>query len=252
MAVCFPALRSGVVVVALGLVLSAAPASAQFGYTGSTHFVTVETPEGDRTEAAYIFTTLDYEAGPLRTSLTVPLVAQSLEWTDPTVGRVATGWQTGMADPTIRLDARVWAAPSSTVRLTGSVKLPVTSTEDGRSTGEVDAAVGVTVTTSRGRHSVMADVTYWMLGDPDAVTYRNVPAIYVGYARVLDRQYRWSGIVSISAAPSAIPTLGAPAQLSAALLRVVGRRAALGVSVDVGLTDQAADLAVGALWRIVF
>ena len=70
-------------------------------------------------------------------------------------------------------------------------------------------------------------------------------------ARVLDARYRWSGIVSVSAAPSAIPGFDPPAQASVAVLRVFGR-AALGVSFDVGLTDGSADFAVGSTWRFVF
>lgn len=236
------------------LVLRPTPLWAQFGYTGSAHVVRVETADGDRTDAAYLFTSLDLETGPVRTSVTLPVVAQSLRWADPNAGLVETGWQAGLADPIIRVDGRIWRhlTGASALRVSGAVKLPVASREDGFSSGKVDAAVGLSVTTSQGRNSLLADVTYWIFGDPEDMAYRNVPAVYIGYARVLDRQYRWSGILSVSAAPSAIPDLGAPAQVSAALLRAVGRRGAVGVSVDVGLTDNAADLAVGSLWRFTF
>jgi hypothetical protein len=232
----------------------ATAASAQIGYTGSLYFVRIDTAEGERTDAVYLFTSVDFERGRFRGSLTVPVIAQQSAWIDPDLGPVETGWQSGLADPTLRVDAEVWRnrTRDTTLRLSGAVKVPVASVEDGYSSGGTDVAFGLSVATFRGRNSVLADLTFWILGDPADADYRNVPAFYAGYARVLDRNYRWSGIVSVSGAPSAIAGFDPPAQVSLALLRLLGRGAALGVSFDVGLTDGAADFAVGSTWRFVF
>ncbi len=232
----------------------AAAASAQVGYTGSVYFVKIKTAEEDRTNAVYLFNSIDFESGPVRGSVTLPLIAQQSRWVDPEFGASETPWQSGLADPTVRVDVGAWQsrARDVAVRASGTVKIPAASVEDGYSSGQVDVAIGVTLSTFRGRNSVLADLTYWIVGDPPDVDYRNVPAIYVGYARVLDRNYRWSGIVSVSGAPSVIPGFDPPAQVSVALLRILGAGAAVGVSVDIGLTAGASEFAVGSTWRFVF
>lgn len=246
--------RLAVAMVAAAALLWAVPASAQIGYTGSLYVVRIDTPDGDRTDAVYFFTSLDVEHGRLRGTLTVPVVTQRSRWTDPALGPIETGWDSGLADPTLRMDVEVWRSRwrGTSVRASGSVKLPVASVDDGYSSGEVDVALGLSVSTFRGRSSLLADATYWTLGDPTAIDYRNVPAFYLGYARVLDRGYRWSGIVSVSGAGSAVRGFDAPAQVSVALLRLLGAGAAAGVSLDIGLTDGAADVAVGSTWRFAF
>ena len=242
---------AGLVAAALGW---AAAASAQVGYTGSVYFVKIRTAEEDRTDAVYLFNSIDFERGPVRGSVTLPLIVQQSRWVDPEFGVSETPWQSGLADPTVRVDARAWQsrARDVSIRASGTVKIPVASVEDGYSSGEVDVAIGVSLSTFRGRNSVLADLTYWIVGDPPDYDYRNVPAIYVGYARVLDRNYRWSGIVSVSGAPSVIPDLEAPAQVSFAVLRIIGAGAAVGFSFDIGLTDGASDFALGSTWRFVF
>ena len=241
-------------VVAAATLSWAAAASAQVGYTGSLFFVKVETTAGDRTDAVYVFNSIDVALGRFRASATLPVIAQQSAWEDYVAGPVETGWQSGLADPTLRVDAAVWRSRSrdATVRVSGTTKLPVASVDDGFSSGEIDVAVGASASLFRGRNGVLADVTYWMLGDPDGTDYRNVASFYVSFARVLDQRSRWSAIVAVSGAPSAIAGVDPAAQLSFAALRVVGRRGALGISVDVGLTDSAADVAVGSTWRFVF
>jgi len=236
------------------VLLWATAASAQVGYIGSVYFVRIGETDENRTDAVYLFNSIDVEAGRVRTSVSLPLIVQQSRWTDPELGPSVTPWLSGLADPTVRVDVEAWRGRSRTqsLRLSGSVKVPVASVEDGYSSGEVDVAFGVSYSAFRDRNSVLADVTYWWLGDPTDFDYRNVPAFYVGYARVLDRRYRWSGILSVSGAPSVIPGLDPPAQVSVAVLRVFGRGAALGFSVDVGLTGGSSEFALGSTWRLAF
>jgi hypothetical protein len=232
----------------------AAAAAAQVGYTGSVYFVRIQPSDDDRTDAVYLFNSIDFERGPVRGSLTLPLIVQQSSWVDPEFGASKTPWQSGLADPTVRADMRVWQsrARDVSVRASGTVKIPVASVEDGYSSGKADVAFGMSLSTFGGRNSVLADFTYWIVGDPPEVDYRNVPAVYVGYARVLDRSYRWSGIVSVSGAPSAIPGFDPASQVSFAVLRLLGTGAAVGFSFDIGLTGGSSDFAVGSTWRFVF
>jgi hypothetical protein len=242
---------AGLTAVAL---LWAAAASAQVGYMGSVYFVRIGDTAEDRTDAIYLLNSIDLQTGRVRTSVSLPLIVQQSRGTDPDLGPFETPWQSGLADPTVRVDLDAWQSlrRDQALRVSGSIKLPVASVADGHSSGEVDVAAGVSYSTFRGRNSLLADVTYWFLGDPQDFDYRNVPSFYVGYGRVLDRGYRWSGIVSVSAARSVIPDLDPPAQVSVAVLRVFGPGAAIGFSVDVGLTGGSSEFAVGSTWRFAF
>jgi len=239
---------------ALVVCFAATGAAQTGGYTGSIYFVTIDTADGEQADAVYILNSLDVEHGRLRASATLPWIVQRSAWAVEGDQLLDVPWQSGFADPTFRVEVEAWRtrARDAALRLSASVKAPVASVEDGFSSGEVDYALGVSWSAFRNRQSVLADFTWWVLGDPSDVDYRNVASFYVGYGRVLDRRYRWSAIVSASGAPSVIPGGTPPAQVSVALLRGFGARGALGVSFDVGLTDGAADLGVGTTFRFAF
>ena len=232
----------------------AATAQAQVGYTGSVYVLRIKTDEGERTDAVYFFNSLDVQAGRVRASMTLPLISLQSRWSDPDLGPVESGRQSGLADPMVRVDAEAWRSRRGdlSLRPSAAVKFPVAGVDDGFSSGEVDVAFGASFSMFRGRNSLLADVTYWALGDtPDAV-YRDAPAFYVGYGRVLDRNYRWSGIVSVSGSRAVTSGVDPPAQVSVALLRILGSGAAFGLSLDVGLMDGASDIAIGSTWRFAF
>jgi hypothetical protein len=233
------------------VVLQATAASAQVGYAGSVFFVRLDTAEGDRSDGLFIMNSVDGERGILRASATLPLLAQRSRWAVPDAEPIQEPWNFGLADPIFRADIGAWRsrAHDSSVRLSGSIKVPIASVDQGFSSGETDYAVGVSWSRFRGRHSVLTDVTYWVVGDTADVNFRNVPSFYVGYGRVLDEQYRWSAIVSASATPAVVPESGHPAQVGIAVLRMLGPGRALGISVHIGLNDSAADLAIGSMWR---
>lgn len=242
-------------IAAPALFLAAAPARAQTGgYIGSVYFVSADNVEGERSDAMYLLNGFDVEKGRIRASATVPFIVQRIRWTEADGAAAETPWLSGFGDPFFRVDVAVWRprARGSSFRLSASIKPPLASVTDGFSSGEVDYAFGASWSSWRGRQSVLADVTYWVVGDPPDTDLRNVPAFYVGYGRVLDSRYRWSAIVSASGSPPLAPGLGSTAQISAAVLRTVGRTGAAGVSVDVGLTGGAADIALGTTWRFAF
>lgn len=240
--------------VALVVCPAATSAAQTGGYTGSVYFVTVDTTDGERADAVYILNSLDVEHGRVRGSVTLPWIVQRTAWAVADDQPLDVPWQSGFADPTFRVEVEAWRTGTrdAALRLSASVKAPVASVEDGFSSGEVDYALGVSWSGFRGRQSVLADFTWWVLGDPSDVDYRNVASFYVGYGRVLDRRYRWSAIVSASGSPSVIAGGTPPAQVSVALLRGFGARGALGLSLDLGLTDGAADLGVGTTFRFGF
>lgn len=242
---------AGLAVAALSWSSSAA---AQVGYTGSIYFGKMETSDGERTDAVYLINAVDVQRGRVRVSATIPWVLQRSRWTDAALGPVESSWQSGLSDPTFRIDAEAWRSRGRQTRLRvgGAVKVPVADVESGFSSGETDVAMSLSLSTARGRDSLFADVTFWLMNDAPDAAYRDVPTFYVGYARVLDRGYRWSGLVSVGGGPSVIAGIRAPVQVSAALLRLLGAKGAFGISLDVGVTSGAADYAVASTWRFTF
>lgn len=217
------------------------------------YFVRADVADGVRTDAFYILNSLDVERGAIRASATIPVIAQRSVLTQPGTDDIATAWGTGVADPIFRVDATVWRATGrrTTVRLSGSVKVPLGRVEDGYSSGRTDYAVGASWSHTRGRHSLMTDVTYWVIGDPPDVDVRNVASFYLGYGRILDRSFRTSIVVSGGLTPSIVAGLPSSGQVGVGWLRAIGP-SALGVSANVGVTEGAADLALGTTWRVTF
>jgi hypothetical protein len=233
----------------------AATARAQAGYTGSVNLVRDRSDSSGSTDAVYVFNSVDVTRGRFRATATVPLVSQRIESTVvPADDTAEPAWSGGLGDPMLRADVTLLRRRTGglAVSVSGAVKIPVADAEGGTGSGEYDGSVGVTLMGARGRSSFLADVTYWVLGDPPDTIVRNVPAVYLGYATVLDRGYRWSAMFGVSSAASVVPGLAPPTQGHAGVLRMLRSGTAVGATVSVGLNDAAADLAVGAIWRVAF
>lgn len=239
--------------VALGATLPTS-AAAQAAYSGSVTFLRSRADGTTRADAIYIVNGFDAPIGRVRASVTVPMIAQQMPTATDAVSAAATNWVTGLGDVYVRADVPLSGVGSGRLAtsVNGAVKLPTADAARGLGSGETDVTIGFAVSSMRGRHSVLADVSFWMLGDSQDVEVRNVPAVFVGYGIVLDRAYRWSAVFAAAASASIIDGLPAPAQVSVGVLRVLRSGAGLGVTVGVGLTDSAAAFTVGTNWRIVF
>lgn len=242
-------------VTAVASAAAVADARAQGAYSGSVYVSRGESADGSGTTAVFWLNGVDVEWRRLRLAAMVPLVRQQITLVDTTTGdRIESEWESGFGDPMFRGDIEAWRSRSgrAAFRLSGTVKVPMASVESGRSSGATDAAVGISLFRSGARESLMADVTYWVVGDTPETAFRNSLGAYVGYGRILDQGRRWSALVSAGVAGAAVTGVRAPAQVTVALLRLVRANAALGISCDIGLTDGAADVALASSWRVGF
>jgi len=234
------------------LVAPALAAAQAVGYTGSLYAAQGRSPT-ERTDSVYVFAGIDAAAGPARLTLSVPFVRTVTTPEDSAAGETgaAAATTTGVADPLLRLDVRVWnhRARALQVGAAAAVKLPVVDAATGRGTGEADYAVGASAFTAAGRTSFLADVLYWQYGDPDGVDFANTWSYSFGAARIIGRG-RVSALGSISGFSSGIAGEPAPVSLNIGFLSLVGRGQSLAVSASVGLTDSASDFSVGTSWRI--
>jgi hypothetical protein len=239
---------------ALTIVLSVcltAPAMAQVrtAYSGAVTYVAADDGGSD---AVYVFNTVDVSRGRFRATLGLPFLSQQpLLVAVPTA---PTPWSGGLGDPTVRAEFAVGPRTGAPrlVTVSALLKIPAASVEAGLGSGEFDGAFGVTIAEWRGRHSWLLDVSYWIVGDSPDVPRRNVPAVYVGYGRLLGSANRWSVTAGLSSSAAITSGLAPPTQATFGVFRALGPRAGIGGSIGVGLTGTAARITAGANWRVVF
>lgn len=153
----------------LALVLGAAlgaglptPAAAQAAYSGSVTFLRSRADGTTRNDAIYVVNGFDAPIGHVRVSVTVPVLAQQMPTATDAVSAAATNWVTGLGDVYVRADAPLSGVGSGRLAtsVNGSVKLPTADAARGLGSGETDVTVGFAVSSMRGRHSVLADVSF--------------------------------------------------------------------------------------------
>ena len=247
----------GVMAAGIGAVLAAPPpASAQeVGYTASL-FVARSTYSTDRFTSLYFFNSVDLTAGPVRASLSLPLVRQRITTfdaaVDPATGLVTDleTTTTGLGDPLVRADVRVIddRALGLQVAVAASVKVPVVDADDGLGTGKADYGIGGTVFKAAGRTSVFADVLFWKYGDPEGLDFENSLSYSVGMGRVLGGS-RWSALVSFAGFSQGIADAAPPMQLNVAVLALAGRRQSVALTAGIGL-NEGSGFSIGTSWRI--
>jgi len=233
-----------------------APARAQeVGYTASL-FAARSTYPTDRFTSLYFFNSVDLTAGPVRASLSLPLVRQRVTTfdaaVDPATGLVTDleTTTTGLGDPLVRADVRVIDDRSLglQVAVAASVKLPVVDAEDGLGTGETDYGIGASVFKTAGRTSVYADVLFWKYGDPEGIDFEDSLSYSVGMGRVLGSS-RWSAMVSLAGFSQGVGAAAPPVQLNVAVLALAGRRQSVAVTAGIGL-NEGSGFSIGTSWRI--
>jgi hypothetical protein len=170
----------------------------------------------------------------------------------PSAGTAPTGGNDsveGIGDLRLRGE---WYALTGTTRrpwvsLLADVKAPTASENDGLGTGEIDVKGGLGIVQPIVRHtSLLADVSYTRMGDPDGIEYDNVVAVGAGLSRKLGA--RRGRYVFAYLEHRSHPIEGQDArldlQLGASTRIGEGRRNKLSGSVLAGLSDTAEDFGV--------
>ena len=152
--------------------------------------------------------------------------------------------QFGISDPVFSLSATVLSGSSTTpsIRITGSIKAPVGSVEDGFSTGAVDYSAGLATFYMPSTSFLAASANYYINGDMEELVLDNT----FGLSATIGRNWE-SGKYGLMASgfysTSAIEGVDAPVSVS---LGFAYSKNPLGVSVIVsgGLSESAPDYSV--------
>jgi hypothetical protein len=250
--------RRVAVAVACSLAGATAAQAQDVGYTASLYLSRVTFPdETDRATSIYLFNSVDLATGPVRVSISVPLVHRRSTFTDATVDATSgstgefTETTTGVADPLIRVDLRVLDDRTRGLQLgvAASVKPPLARADGGLGTGEMDVGIGGSMFTGRGNTSLFADLLFWKYGDPEGVDFQDSLSYSVGFGRIIGGS-RWSAMAALGGFSRGIDGEAGPLQLNITMLALASRRQSVAVTTGIGLNDAARGFSIGTSWRI--
>ena len=226
------------------------------GYTASFYVSHTTYPDATgRDTTVYLFNGVDVTTGPVRSSISVPLVHRRSVLTSTSVDGApleSVDTRTRLADPLIRVDVRLLDDRERGVQVgvAGAVKLPTTPVESGLGSGKADVGVGGSLFTVRGRSSAFADLMFWRYGDPADIDYRNSLSYSAGVGRVIAGG-RWSAMASLGGFSQGIAGGPGPVQLTLSMLALTGSRQSVAITAGIGLNDASQGFSIGTSWRIV-
>lgn len=160
-----------------------------------------------------------------------------------TVGYRTTGW----GDPQFRALVNLTHPDSLglSVQVTTALKPPLADVEEGFGTGAWDAGVGLSVSHSILPWFVMADATYWWLGDLDGLPLNENLAYSAGIGWITD-DGQWGLLASLSGSTTIIDNVDPPLSLSGGISYSPSGKWGVNTTVSSGLSEGAADWSFGA------
>jgi hypothetical protein len=266
------------------LALAAAPLSAQtVSYTGSVQGATGRYIFTAPTASMSLTTGLAVDAGRFRLSASVPFIYQDQPWvTHSGAGPLPTGgpqhrtvadstssgrWrrhrgaipldaatgidEVGIGDPMAFVDLDVFneGAMRPAMRVSAAVKAPIADADAGFGTGEWDLAGGLGLSKSLGRAMLLADGSYWALGDMPDLDLRDVFAYAAALAVPMGRG-PLTGLAGFSGATAAIAGTRPPVQIVGALSYRWLNGGWTSAGLSVGLTNTAPDVTGTISWQV--
>lgn len=158
--------------------------------------------------------------------------------------------QVGVGDPTFRVDVDL--VPSGrgnvTVTLSGQVKAPVASPEQGFGTGQWDGGGALSVGGRAGSTLLFGELGYWVLGDMPDLQLQNPVSYSVGVGQSLG-DGRVSLLASLSGYSRIVVDTDPPLDVGGAIGYRLGEGRSLSLGVTIGLSDSSPDFTVSAGWQ---
>lgn len=136
-----------------------------------------------------------------------------------------------------------------TVSVTGGIKVPISSADDGFGTGELDYGAGVALSRAFDRTMLFLDGAYWVIGDMPDLPLRDVFTVGAAVGRILG-DGDWSALLSASGSQATIDGSDPPVQAGVMVSRRWLSGRSLSGSISIGLTSSAPDVAASLGWRV--
>jgi len=160
--------------------------------------------------------------------------------------------RTGLGDPQLRLAVDVLRPDPSgiSVQVTGALKPPLADADAGFSTGAWDGGLGVVASRSFRGWLVIAEGTYWWLGDLEALRLRDGLTYSLAVGQMLAGG-RWGLLASIAGSTRVIDDVDPPVSVNGGLSFLPGPWG-VSATVSAGLSEGAADWSVGLGTHVTF
>jgi len=156
----------------------------------------------------------------------------------------------GLGDPVLELDYLVIGGPAArdALGVFAAAKVPIAAVDTTYGTGEWDTGAGLGFSHSGVGCSVLAEISYWLLGDPEGVDFEDPVRLRLEVVRPFGAV--WRGSLAVDGSTEVIDGAGSSVVLEARALRRFSRAAEAGFSIAVGLTDGAPDVVASIEWRL--
>ncbi len=237
-------------------------ASMVFGqratYTGSVQFASGNYVFSERTNSLYFFNGLSVYTGPLQISANIPVIIQNIpgvSYSDTSerllLPDTTYSQEVGMGDLVLRLDLQLLEEKKvlPSVSLIGDFKAPLADVDQGFGTGKADYGAGISLSKVFSRNLVLAEMTYWVLGDLPELELKNP----VGYSVAIGRPIasgKLSVLVSFSGSSEIVNDVEPPAQVGIGLNHRFSSGPSLNGGISIGVTESAPDFSVSFGWSI--
>jgi hypothetical protein len=127
--------------------------------------------------------------------------------------------------------------------------VPLADVSTGLSSGEWDIGLGGSAVLGLGRMLVLADASYWWVGDMPELELRNGLSYALGVSTPVFSG-RGSLMGMVSGMSKVIETMDPPVTVTASLGRSVGDRTLVSATAGLGLTESAPDVYAAIGWSI--
>jgi hypothetical protein len=237
-------------------------ASMVFGqratYTGSVQFASGNYIFSERTNSLYFFNGFSVYTGPLQISANIPVIIQNtpgVSYSDTSerllLPDTTHSQQVGMGDLVLRLDLQLLEEKKvlPSMSFIGSFKVPIADVDQGLGTGEADYGAGISLNKVFSRNLVLAEMIYWVLGDPPELELKNLVDYIVAIGRPIANN-KLSIFVSFSGSSEIVNDVEPPSQVGVGLGYQFSSRSNLNGSISIGVTDSAPDFSVSFGWGI--
>lgn len=162
-------------------------------------------------------------------------------------GGTGVHFRAAAGDPVGQAGWRAINGARTSVTVSAAAKIPATDTSD-YGTGEWDVGGMLSVTRHAGGTSFFGlDLSYWHLGDPATLDFRDPVTATVSASHVFATV--WGAAAFVTAGTSALRGYDGPVSVGVSLTRL-GNGNLWGLNAAVGLTETVPDFTIGASWRI--
>lgn len=237
-------------------------ASIVFGqratYTGSVQLASGNYIISERTNSLYFFNGFSVYTGPLQISANIPVIIQNtpgVSYSDTSerllLPDTTHSQQVGMGDLVLRLDLQLLEEKKvlPSMSFIGSFKVPIADVDQGLGTGEADYGAGISLNKVFSRNLVLAEMIYWVLGDPPELELKNLVDYIVAIGRPIANN-KLSIFVSFSGSSEIVNDVEPPSQVGVGLGYQFSSGSNLNGSISIGVTDSAPDFSVSFGWGI--